>query len=85
MDGLVLLVRRNSVIPSVRAVMLSILDIVARSCCGGSQGQVLIKMTVLVLTSSNGDKRASRNFYHLEVDAKVKDVVVDIGELATKL
>ena len=82
-NGFILLIIGDCV-PRDYPVMLSILDLVTCSSWDRPD-QVLIKVTVIMFRSSNGDERASRDFFHLIVKAEVTHYVVDIAELATKL
>ena len=86
-DGLILLTCGDCVVASENIGLLNILSIIvcSSSYCGDSPSQILVKMAELVLCSPDGDERAPRNLFHLEIVAEIMDNLVDIGELDRKL
>ena len=77
----VLIIQGRSV--SVVGVVFVVIVKATHPFCLSSPYQILVKMTVLVMRSSDGDHRAARDFNEFEMEAEVTDDIVDIGELAT--
>ena len=79
----VLIIQGRSV--SVVGVVFVVIVKATHPFCLSSPYQILVKMTELVMRSSDGDHRAAGDFDEFEVEAEVTHDIVDNAKASTEL